>query len=185
LGGGGGVTGRRSGGGGGGVCCLGGGRCASSSLLSVCQCCGGGGGAPLCSSAPAVFWRLGAGSPTKEPSPRWSLRHLLPSAWLLRAGTGQHPHCPSVGALAPAPSPSLSRWGPDLWASAPRDPRWFIASGPVRRHGSGARGWGRPPVAGPPGRPRPASALTPGPMTAAPGPRTGPSPRSGGPGTLE
>jgi hypothetical protein len=85
--GGGGVAGRRVGGAGGGICCLGGGRRVSSGLLSGCCCCGGGGGAPLCSSAPAVLWRLGAGSPTKEPSPRWSLRDLLPSAWLLRAGT--------------------------------------------------------------------------------------------------
>jgi hypothetical protein len=48
--------------------------------------CGGGGAAPLCFSTPVVFWRLGAGSPTKEPSPRWSLRDLLPSAWLRRSG---------------------------------------------------------------------------------------------------
>jgi hypothetical protein len=80
------VAGCRVGGGGGGVCCLGGGRRVSSGLLSGCCCCGGGGGALLCSSAPTVFWRLGAGSPTREPSPRWSLRDLLPSAWQLRAG---------------------------------------------------------------------------------------------------
>jgi hypothetical protein len=83
--GGGGVAGHRVGGGGGGVCCLRGGPRASPGLLSGCRRCGGG-GAPLRSSAPAVFWRLGAGSPTKEPSPRWSLRDLLPSAWLLCAG---------------------------------------------------------------------------------------------------
>jgi hypothetical protein len=84
--GGGGVAGHRVGGGGGGVCCLGRGPRASPGLLSGCWRCSGGGGAPLRSFAPAVFWRLGAGSPTKEPSPRWSLRDLLPSAWLLCAG---------------------------------------------------------------------------------------------------
>jgi hypothetical protein len=84
--GGGGVAGRRVDGGGGGVCCPGEGRRASSGLLSGCWRCGGGGEAPLCLSASAVFWRLGAGSPTREPSPCWSLRNLLPSAWLLRAG---------------------------------------------------------------------------------------------------
>jgi hypothetical protein len=85
IGDGGGVAGHHVGGGGVGVCCLGGGRRVSSGLLSG-YCCGGGGGAPLCSSTPAVFWRLGAGSPTKEPSPHWSLQDLLHSAWLLRAG---------------------------------------------------------------------------------------------------
>jgi hypothetical protein len=84
--GGGGVAGHRVGSGGGGVCCLGGGPRASPGLLSGCWRCSGGGGAPLRSSAPTVFWRLGAGSPTKEPSPRWSLRDLIPSAWLLCAG---------------------------------------------------------------------------------------------------
>jgi hypothetical protein len=78
--GGGGVAGRRVGGGGGGVCYHGGGRRGSSGLLSGCWRYGRGGGAPLCSSAPADFWCLGVGSPTKEPSPRWSLRDLLPSA---------------------------------------------------------------------------------------------------------
>jgi hypothetical protein len=70
VGGGGGVDGRRLAVGGGEVCCLREGRRASSGLLSSCWCCGGGGGAPLCPSASAVFWRLGAGSATKEPSPR-------------------------------------------------------------------------------------------------------------------
>jgi hypothetical protein len=72
-GGGGGITGRRVVGGGGGLPC------------GFCYC-GGGGGAQelLCPSASAVFWRLGAGSPMKEPSPRWSLRDLDPSSWLLR-----------------------------------------------------------------------------------------------------
>jgi hypothetical protein len=110
---------------------------------------------------------------------------VLPPGPCRFLGPGQHPHCPSAGALAPAPSLSLSRWGPDLWAPAPRDPHWCIAGGPVRRQESGACGWGRPPATGPPGRPRPGSASTPGPMTAVPGPRTGPSPRSGGPGTRE
>jgi hypothetical protein len=56
--------------GGGGICYSGEGRHASSSLPSGCWRCSGGGGDLLCLSASAVFWHLGAGSPTKEPSPR-------------------------------------------------------------------------------------------------------------------
>jgi hypothetical protein len=33
----------------------------------------------LCPPGSAVFWCLGAGSPTKDPSPRWSLRDLASS----------------------------------------------------------------------------------------------------------
>jgi hypothetical protein len=86
----------------------------------------------------------------------------------------QHPHCPYAGAPAPAPSPSLSRGEPDLRVLAPRDLRWYAAGGPEWCRGSGARDWGRFPATGPPGRPRPGSASSPGLMTAAPGPRTGP-----------
>jgi hypothetical protein len=86
----------------------------------------------------------------------------------------QHLHCPCAGAPTPAPSPSLSRRGPDLRVLAPRDLHWYAAGSPVWHRGSGARDWGRLPVAGPPGHPRPRSASTPGLMTATPGPRTGP-----------
>jgi hypothetical protein len=103
---GGGVAGRRVVGGGGGVCCFGEGRRASSGLLSGCWRCDGGGGARLYLSTSAVFWRLGAGSPTKEPSRRWSLRDLDPSAWLLRAGAAP---CVSSSFRAGA-APALSLW---------------------------------------------------------------------------
>jgi hypothetical protein len=91
---------------------------------------------------------------------------------------GQHPHNPFPGAPAPAPSLFLSRWGPDLRDLARRDLHQCTAGGPVRRQGSGAHNWGRRPVAGPPGRPRPGSASMPGPTSAAPGPHTGLSPHS-------
>jgi hypothetical protein len=106
--------------------------------------------------------RLGCAAQVPPPEPRRSF------------GPGQHPHYLSAGALAPALSPFLSRWGPNLWVPAPQHLRWGDAGGSERRQGSGARGWGRPPVVGPPGRPRPGSASTTGPMTAMPGPRTGP-----------
>jgi hypothetical protein len=103
--GGGGVARRRVVGGGGGICCSGEGRRASSGLPSSCWRCGGGGGALLCLSASAVFWRLGAGSPKKEPSPHWSLRALDPSAWLLRAGAA--PYASSSLWVGAAPTLSL------------------------------------------------------------------------------
>jgi hypothetical protein len=155
-GGGGGVAGRSDVGGGGGICCSGEGRRASSGLLSGSWCCGGGGGALLCLSA--IFWRLGAGSPTKEPTPRWSLRDLDPSAWLLHAGaapaprrpsgSGRHPHCPCGGAPAPAPYLTPSRRGPDLRDLAPRDLGWRAAGSRVRPRGCESRDWGRLPAAG-------------------------------------
>jgi hypothetical protein len=126
LGGGGGVAGRRPGGGGDGVCCLGGDRRASSGPLSVCRCCGGGGGAPLCSSAPAVLWRLGAGSPTKEPSPRWSLQDFDPSGWSFcrcsGAGAFSFPLPLGAGPLGPGTlGPSTACWWrtgvePGIWS---------------------------------------------------------------------
>jgi hypothetical protein len=105
-GGGGGVAGCRIIGGGGGICCYEEGRRTSSGLPSGCWRCGGGDGALLCLSASAVFWRLGAGSPTKEPSPRWSLRALDPSAWLLHAGATP---CAS-SSLRVGAAPTLSLW---------------------------------------------------------------------------
>jgi hypothetical protein len=106
-GGGGGVAGRCDVGGGGGICCSGEGHHASSGLLSGCWRCGGGGGALHCLSTSAVFWRLGADSPTKEPLPRWSLWDLDPSAWLLRAGTS--PYASSSLQVGAAPTSSLWR----------------------------------------------------------------------------
>jgi hypothetical protein len=103
------------------------------------------------------------------PAPRQrSRRHAGAS------GISTPPNGPSAGALAPAPSPFLSRREPDLRVPAPRHLRWGVAGGLERRQGSGAHGWGLLPAAGPPGRPRPGSASTPGLMTAMPGPRTGP-----------
>jgi hypothetical protein len=182
--GGGGVVGCHVVGGTGGICCSGEGHRASSGLPSGCWRCGGGGGALLCLSASAVFWRLGASSPMKEPSPRWSLRDLDPSAWLLHAGaapcassssgSGRHPRCPCGGAPAPAPYLFPSRRGLDLRDLAPRDLGWRAAGGRVRHRGCDSCDWGRLPAAGPPGHPRRGSASTPGPTTATPGPRTGP-----------
>jgi hypothetical protein len=105
-GGGGGVAGRCDVGGGGGIYCSEEGHRASSGLLSGYWHCGGGGGALLCLSTSAVFWRLGAGSPTKEPSPRWSLPNLDPSAWLLCAGAAP---CASLSFRVGA-APTLSLW---------------------------------------------------------------------------
>jgi hypothetical protein len=89
-GGGGGVAGRCAVGGGGGISC-------------GCCCCGGGGGAQelLGPSASTVFWRLGAGSTTKEPSPRWSLRDLDLSSWLLRAVAAPRASSPLRAGVAP------------------------------------------------------------------------------------
>jgi hypothetical protein len=72
---------------GGGVRCSGEDRRASSGLPCGCRRCDDGGGAweLLCCPDSAVFWHLGVGSPTKDPSPWRSLRDLASScSWLLR-----------------------------------------------------------------------------------------------------
>jgi hypothetical protein len=128
--GGGGVAGHPVVGGGGGICCSREGHRTSSGLPSDCWRCGGGGGALLCLFASAVFWCLGASSPTKEPSPRWSLWVLDPSILSLCrcSGTGTF----SFPFPAGAGPPGLG----------PRDLGWRAAGGRVRHRGCGSCDWG-------------------------------------------
>jgi hypothetical protein len=127
---------------------------------------------------------FGAGSPTKEPSPRWSLWALDPSAWLLRAGAA--PCASSSLRDGAAPTFSLCRCSGTGTFSFPlpagAGPPWLDPPGPwsVRCWRSGEvpeiriPRLGSPPTSRTPDHPRRGSALTPRPTTAMPGPRTGP-----------